>query len=145
MSDEYEGGSKFNAGILTTIRVNDVLKEINFAKTHFIAFNLDYQDFNYNVYLDCVDSLFVEISGWLKQDEIKKCDAYGKIIREYMINNPIHEGRTPTNPNKIEMQPDVVVATKVKQLLATYEMYVRKLGIKYSIIAATKDDDDDEL
>ena len=142
--DEYavdEGKSaKFNAGVLQTQRINKILDLINFCKNNPLAFNMDQNDWNFNIILRCVNNLFDEIEGFMKRDESKICVQIKERINKLIIDYPIIDNikRSPYgNPEKQINESNWRILQKA---LDHYERLVRRYGIKYQILSATKDD-----
>ena len=137
-------GSKFNAGFLQTQRVHELLNIINHCKIKLDAFNADYQDWNYFVYLNSINSLFDEIEGWMDENESKECTGMSNELERTMEDNKIHDVITiASKKGALGINKSILFA--FKKGLRTYERKVRRLGIKYKVIAVTADDDMDGL
>jgi len=137
-------GSKFNAGIYQTQRVHTILLEINRCKTKPEAFNMEYQDWNYFVWLNSLNALFDEIHGWLKDDEANNLISISNTIENVMENHKIHDVITKLS-DKGQLGINRGRLLTFKKALRGYERDIRKLGIKYKIIAVTAESDMDGL
>jgi IS1 family transposase len=138
-------GSKFNAGIYQTQRVHTILMEINRCKTKPEAFNMEYQDWNYSIWFNSIDALFDELEGWLKDEESKECTDASKTIQDCMESNKIHDVITNLSSKGGQLGINRERLLSFKRALRGYERFVRRLGIKYKIIAVTADSDMDGL
>lgn len=143
--------AKFNAGVLMTERVNEIQRLINFCKTNPKAFNEDYQEWHFNLWLVNIDTLYDEIDGFLSQTGIDNSKQQNfvlnlrKKIREMIEKYPIMR-RIRKDPSKPPTEEINHENWKVlKKAFEYYERIVRRYGLKYKILAATIEDDLDEI
>jgi len=142
--EEYnfdEGKSaKFNAGVLQTERINEILKTLNFCKINPMAFNSDYIDWNFNIQLRCIYSLYLEIDSYMKKEEGKKCIQIYEKIEELIEKYPLLEEKRQFN-KPVEKIPNQTNWKILKKAFDNFERTVKKYGVKYQILSATIDED----
>ena len=147
--EEYDGfeetkSAKFNAGVLSTKRIDKLLDTMNSCKHSLSAWNLVFQDWNYNIWFNNIDSLFDEIEGFLNEEESKKCIKFSFLIDKMMSEFPIHsqESKHPEQ-QQVKYRLNKENLTILKRALQKYERIVRRYGIKYQIITAVAEEDYD--
>lgn len=143
--------AKFNAGVLMTERVNEIQRLINFCKNNPKAFNEDYQEWNFNLWFANIDTLYDEIDGFLSQKGIEDSKQQDfvlrlrKKIREIIEKYPIMRKirKDPLKPPTEDINEEHWKV--LKKAFEYYERIVRRYGLKYKILAATIEDDLDEI
>lgn len=137
--------AKFNAGVLQTKRIDNLLTTINFCKNNPSSINGDYMEYNYIIWFNNVNSLFDEVDGWCNDDEEDDIVKDGTKIDKLIDEHPVWEDKKPTRPEKKEKELNKIKLKIIVNTLRNYERKVRKLGIKYQVIAATADSEFDGL
>lgn len=137
--------AKFNAGILATMRINKILDLLNFSKYNPLAYNSDYNEWNFNLQIRSINNLYDEIECYMDKDERNSCVLISDKIDELILKYPILESKklSPTDqPKKIPNESHWRI---IKKAIERYERLIKRYGIKYQVLSATSDDDMDEL
>lgn len=129
MEEEIKS-SKFNAGVLQTVRIDKILDLLNFCKINPIAWNEDQLDWNYNVWMGCVENLYGEVEGFLSKLESDGILTIKLKIDEMIKTYPIRENYK--KPNQINVSNFEVI----KKAISYYERVVKRYGVKYKLLAA---------
>jgi len=147
MSDEYEiadgKSAKFNAGVLMTQRLNKVIDLINYCRLTPEAYHNDYSNYCINLWFNGLKTLYDECDGWVDEEERAVCHRWRKALEEAFKKFPIIEQKR--REGKLTPIPNDENFTKLKLALEIFEREVRRLGIKYEILAASIDHDLDGL
>lgn len=137
---EDKTSSKYNAGILQTIRINDALKLINFCKVNPLAWNEEYCDWGYNLLWRSINNLYEEIDAFLDKEERKNCLILREKIEAMLKKYPILINKRKLN--KVEKIPDEKRWEFIRMAMEHYERIVRRLGVNHDVISSIKEDDE---
>ena len=133
MDEDYDQkDSKFNAGILQTKRLHDILVLLNFCKANPLAINMDYNDWNYNIWFKQIKTLHDEIDAWIVQKEREELLAYRKKISELMKKYPVHE--TIKKQFSKEQKVNEANWKLIEEGLEKFERRVKHYGLKYKLL-----------
>ena len=129
---EYEEiqSSKFNAGILGTQRVNEILVLLNQCKMNPLAWNLEQSDWNYNLILRCIENLYGEVEGFLNDKETQKAIDINLKIKELMEEYPIKDNIKKPN---LYNQKSYEILMKA---FGYYERIIKRYGTKYKLLVS---------
>jgi hypothetical protein len=91
--DDSDAGeiSKFNPAQHKMNRINELSRIINEAKLSLDSWNLEFNDWNYNIYFDAVSALYDEVFVKFGDEERKECELLRKEIEECRIKFPVQE------------------------------------------------------
>lgn len=118
--------ARFNAGIAQTIRIHKLQDRMNQYNLNPISYNAEEQNFNYELILSCIESLYKEAEAKLSPDSKKNYYVlYGKVhktLEEYPIYEQVKTissgTRTKFNDNYWKI---------FRKLLFIYESFVRSV------------------
>jgi len=137
-NDNNSGGdnitSIFNAGILGTQRIHELMRNINFYNRNLVAYNSDSCDYNYNLIIRELRSLQKEfaLSKNVEKDVGRK--MYYK-IKEMLRDSPIHENLKTGKPNdRIDL---------FEKAFDAYQEWILNIGLKYGYLTKTSEVDDE--
>ena len=131
--------AKFNAGVLQTQRVNKILDLLNFCKNNPLAFNIDYNDWNFNLIQSSIGNLYDEIDGFLDDKERKLCIDMLHKITEIVEKYPLLENQRKAASGSNTKVPNADNWKILKRAFEHAERIIKRYGIKYQVIAATID------
>lgn len=126
--------SIFNAGILGTQRIHELMRNINFYNRNLVAYNSDSCDYNYNLLIRELRSLQKEfaLSKNVEKDVGRK--MYYK-IKEMLRASPIHENLKTGKPNdRIDL---------FEKAFDMYQEWILNIGLKYGYLTKTSEVDDE--
>lgn len=135
-SDDFNV-SKYNPAALKMSRLNDIGKLINEVKLSPLSYNQEYADFNFNIWIRCVNNLLGEIEAKFTEDESKECLKIKKAIETFMKKNLIAERN-----NKGEFRIDQVHFEIIKKHIEMYEYKVKHYQDVHGLDTPNMDDDD---
>ena len=138
--------SKFNEAQFQMIRGHEIQSNLNIFKLNFTGWNIEFNDYNYNVIFLLLNNLLAESSPKLtnkektkeeeKQGELQDCLQMRKKIGFAMKKYPIHKNR-----RKLEEKityVDNVASELIKELLYEYELMIRKYRDKHGLSSPNK-------
>jgi len=97
--NDGEESSKFNAGILGTKRIHDLITNINSFSRNPQAFNMEHQDYNYNLLLRELHTLQKEFAIAKKEDKDKATDFYYR-LKALLEKYPLYDNKKTMKPNQ---------------------------------------------
>lgn len=125
--EEDMKGSKFNEGVLQTIRIHKLQDKINFASQHLNHFFDDEQLYGYEIKFECINQLLVEVSSKLSPEEDEEIDKIKNAIEMFIEKNPIHIKQRNSVSFMESVSCDKISLNVLKKALFNYDKKVRKL------------------
>jgi len=91
--DIFERGdvSKFNPAMHKMNRIHLLCQTINDSKLNLEAWNMEWNDFNFNVYFKSLVILYQEVFSKFNETEREDCEKLRKPIEHFMNKYPIKE------------------------------------------------------
>lgn len=129
--------SKFNSGVIQSIRIGKITDLINHAKSNPLAYNITLIDYNFNIWFRSVSSLYDEIDCYIKKDDSRSSLIKArKMIQDMMKNYPVLED---INRNgRIKQVVNNKNWEKIRDAIEFYELKVKDMGLKYQVTGALK-------
>jgi hypothetical protein len=124
--------AKYNGGVLGIIRIDKILAHLNFTKENPLAFDSERQEYNYKLWFREVCNLMDEYGSLFNDTELKTCIAARKIIDGYIEKFEVY-----MKPNSKKIDSDAW--TKIKKGMEIFEREIKRLGYKYEVLTAYKE------
>lgn len=119
--------SMFNAGLLQTKRIGDLQERINTVSLNPLAWNQEYQVYNYEVWLTCVDSLLQEVSAKLGDKERLQGEFVRDKIYFFLEVNPVYKSKKKLgSKTSTETKLNKSAWKVLFKALTIYEKLIRK-------------------
>ena len=93
---DFTKSAKFNQGVFQQQRLNDCMKGINLMESNPLGFNDEYNNFNYIIIFNNLNSLLSEISPKLKKEDLDDIKKWRSLIQKYITFFPVYEKIPPT-------------------------------------------------
>lgn len=118
--------SKFNAAVLQMQRIHDLQERLNRAKINQLAYSEDVGLFNYEIILNTINALYLEVEPKLGTKENKKGLLLKEAIEDSLKKNPVHfEKKTLTYPYRPTIQFNKNNWENIRKVIFFYESLVR--------------------
>lgn len=134
MDDQDQKISKINGAMLKMIRLDKSLSTINEISNNLLAFNPQYQVFNFELKFTMIDAIFQECESKMEKEEKEDMHLLRDAIAKFIIENPIII-KTQNHVNKSEnkFKIDKLNFTILSAYLFKYESSCRKMTDKYGM------------
>lgn len=149
MSDYAAGAleqrtTRFNAGIAQTIRIHRLQDKINQYNMNPISYNEHEGNWNYELIISCLESLYKEAEAKLNVESRKKYYELYKIVHDALEEYPIYQTvKTVNSGAKSKFNESY---WKIfKKLLFKYESHIRGLLDDVGLNNPDYGEDEDEL
>jgi hypothetical protein len=142
MPDGFDEGvtAKYNAGVLQTQRLNDLLNKVNESNINLLSFNEEYGVWNFELNFRCNKQLLQEVMSKLsnkeREDAIVRRDLIEGLLLKYPILIQINNLRSKNGKPKFSIYWDIH-----KKYLSDFESQVRTLLDKHGLINPEIDDE----
>ena len=118
--------SKFNAAVLQMQRIHDLQERLNRAKINPLAYSEDVGLFNYEIILNTITALYLEVEPKLSKVENEKGLVLKEAIEDFLEKTPVHfEKKTLTYPYRPTIQFNKQNWESVRKVIFFYESLVR--------------------
>lgn len=137
--DKPEGDiSKFNPAQHKMNRINELSRIINEAKLSLSSWNVEFNDWSYNVYFNCLVALYREVFVKFSEDDKKECEDLRIPIKNLKLKYPIQEKTKnnkwlPINPERFEI---------FIRWIGLYEEKIRKLQDEHGLDTPNLEDNE---
>lgn len=129
--------SKFNPALFKMRRLHEINSLINFCKLNPLAFNSDYNEYNYILWIKGITNLFHENSK-LTDDEKKKVEEIKTAIEQCLNKHPIVQ--IINNREKKETKIDMELWNIFKKHIEIYENKVKEYADKHGLDTPNEDE-----
>jgi len=133
--------SKFNAGMLQMQRIHKLQDEMNNLNKNLIAVDIETGLRNYEVLVNCINSLFQEVSPKLSDKEKVEGLKTKELVECFLEKRPIHSDRTATiNSHKKYVQFNKDNFKQGKKIIFMWEFMVRNYLEKHKMNSPPDDE-----
>ena len=139
---DYSNVSTINGGVLKTIRIHEHWKFISLISANLSTYNPDYNDYNYNIKLEFLDRLYLEVESKLKAEEREKADSLRDAIKLFMVNFPVYQTKIDSVNKTQYLQLNKQNYTILKEYIFKYERLIRQLHDNYGLDTRYEDEDE---
>jgi hypothetical protein len=137
--------SKFNEASFKMLRFHQLQVEINKARINPLKQNETTGVYNFQMWINCLDSMMMEMIGKLSDEEKKEIFTKRKVIQTFLVNHPIiNEKRNQINNTNI-LKIDYAVFTVLEQEIVDYEIKLQELKTRCGFDSPNNEDNYDGL
>ncbi len=133
--------SKFNEAALAMKRADMEQTILNVCKKNLIAFNMEFQDYNYQIVFKCLTNLYLESKSKFTNKEIGETEAWRKAISEFISKNKIHFS-VKKQFGRQERKIDYSNLKILEEILHEYETLIRKCRDLHGLSSPNVEDDE---
>lgn len=139
--EEYQT-SKINGAMLKMVRLDKALSTLNEINNNLLAFNNDYQVFNFELKLTSIDSIYQEVDSKLNQDERDDLIKLRNAIDRFLKENPIISiAKNNVTRKESKYKVNYEALNILKKWLFIYESKARRMIDKYGMDTMYEDID----
>jgi hypothetical protein len=135
--------SRINPAWLKMRRLHEVNQLMNNSKLNPKAFNLDYSEYNYILWIRAINNLLMEIDPKLSKPESEKIYKLKSVVEDTLQKYPIMEQRNELGIPKTTWNE--CRWNLFKKWIEKYERLVREAADSHGLDTPTQEEDDDEL
>lgn len=144
MIGDFGQSATFNQAVFQQVRINKLMDRINECSINMLATNIQFEEHNYKIIFNDLDSLLGEISSKLTEEEQKEIFHERSILNKYM-DMGIYDTRTNVNPtNSSDKKHSKVLNSKrwflLREGLFNFKIKIINLMEKHGFGNPNKDD-----
>lgn len=140
--DNSNQETTFNEAILKMQRIHLTQQTINEVRINLLAYNYQYNKYNYEVVISSLISLCYEVSPLMKDKEIEEFHLLRDLIEDSILKKRIFEINNESSFNKIDKSKKVNQEnwTTLKNIMYKFEDFARKQVDIHGLSAPKKKD-----
>lgn len=140
-AEEEDKSSMFNQAGLQMKRLDEEIKRINQCKIDPLAFNIEFNTYNYQVIFMSIKNIFLEIIEKLKPNEEEKILLMIRGIGHLLEHNPPYKiVKTKVYPYKTKVKFDANAWRILDRYIFNFDLKIRKLMEQHGYGSPLADD-----
>lgn len=132
--------SQFNAGVLQMQRLHQLQDRINTANMNLLAFNEDFQVYNFELYFYSLKSLMQEGLPKFSKKETEEVLNYVNTIEEALLKYPVFQEKKNLQNNKPYLHHNKKYWDTHKKMLLKFESLIRLYLDKHKLNSPPEDE-----
>ncbi len=140
--ENFNKETTFNEAVLKMQRIHSAQQVINELRTNQLAWNPNYQKYNYEIIISNLVSLSYEVSPLMKPKELEEFYLLRKLVDDLLAHHPIHEDNKSSNFGETSKQKLIKYKNWniLREVMLKFEDFARKQIEVHGLAAPKKKD-----